>query len=45
MENLLRYKHCTLTQFPAEDGGRYGNWVLELEIRHIKGGLKSRQKP
>jgi hypothetical protein len=45
VEGLPRYKDCKLTQFPAEHGGRYREWVLELEIRHVKGGFKSGQKP
>lgn len=43
--DLPRYKNCNLKQYPAEHGGRYGNWVLELEMTHIKGGFKSVRKP
>lgn len=45
IQNLPRYKDCKLTQFPAEDGGRHGDWVLELQVRHVKGGVKSGEKP
>jgi hypothetical protein len=43
--DLPRYKDFTLVQYPAKGGGRYGDWVLELEINHIKGGYVTGEKP
>jgi hypothetical protein len=39
LNDLLRYKHCSLVLYPPEDESSFGDFVLEIDLKHTKGGL------
>jgi hypothetical protein len=44
-DKLLKYKHCTLSLLPGEDGCEFGTWALEVQLRHTKGGVGEGREP